>query len=156
VSNPEISKEMSWLAHTDKVQTIEFINSTLMGMEEGKSITWCIFNGQDFCGVFSLINILKQHRALIYNRAELAYWVCPEFEGQGIMTESGRRVVEFAFSDLRLHKLVVGHHINNHKSEKLILRLGFRFLYKEEEVFMKNSEWITCKFYELNSKEYTN
>jgi len=154
VSNPEISKDMSWQEHRDLSETQEFIDSTLKNTDLGRTITWCIFLNDKFCGIFSLISILKKHRALTYNRAELAYWAVPEFQGKGIMTEAGRRVIEFAFNELGLNKLVVGHHLNNKNSEALILRLGFNYLYTEEEVFMKNGTWITCKFYELKAKEH--
>jgi [ribosomal protein S5]-alanine N-acetyltransferase len=154
VSNPEISKDMSWQAHTNISETQEFIDGTLRNMELGKTITWCIFINGTFCGLFSLIGILKKHRSLTYNRAELAYWIGSEFSGQGIMTEAGKEVIHFAFTQLSLHKLVVGHHINNKNSENLIKRLGFTYLYTEEESFAKNNEWITCKFYELKSKDY--
>ena len=154
VSDPRISMDMSWEAHKDLSETQAFIDSALKSMEQGKSVTWCIFLNDTFCGIFSLIAILRKHRALIYNRAELAYWAAPEFQGKGIMTEAGKKVIEFAFRDLQLNKLVVGHHQNNRNSEALILRLGFNYLYTEDEVFMKNGEWVTCRFYELKLKEY--
>ena len=154
VSDPEISQDMSWEAHQHLSETQEFIDSTLKSMEQGRTITWCIFLDGEFCGLFSLIAILKKHRALTYNRAELAYWAARAFQGKGIMTEAGLKVVEFAFTELGLNKLVVGHHDNNRNSEALILRLGFHYHYTEEEVFMKNGSWITCKFYELKAKEY--
>lgn len=156
VSNQEISRDMSWLPHQNISETEEFIDSTLLSMEEGKNITWCIFFGDSFCGIFSLIAILKNHRSLTYNRAELAYWVGPEFQGMGIMSEAGKRIIEFAFYELKLNKLKVGHHINNKSSENLILRLGFHFHYVEKDVFMKNDEWITCKFYELRRSDFIN
>jgi ribosomal-protein-alanine N-acetyltransferase len=154
VSNPEISKDMSWQFHKNISETQNFIDSVVKSIDEGKSITWCIFFEGKFCGIFSLIAILKSHRALIYNRAELAYWIGPEFQSKGIMTEAGKKIIDFAFRELKLNKLVVGHHLHNKSSEKLILRLGFRFLYTEEEVFMKNEEWITCKFYDLKARDY--
>lgn len=154
VSNPEISKDMSWQAHTNISETEEFIENTLKNIDLGKAITWCIFFENKFCGIISLISILKRHRSLTYNRAELAYWLGQEFWGKGIMTEAGKKVIDFAFHDLKLNKLVVGHHINNRGSENLISRLGFKFLYTETDVFMKNDIWITCKFYEFNSKDY--
>jgi RimJ/RimL family protein N-acetyltransferase len=156
VSNYEISRDMSWLPHQDISETQEFIDSTLLDMEQGKNITWCIFLGNTFCGIFSLITILKKHRSLTYNRAELAYWIGPEFQGRGIMTEAGKKIIEFAFYELKLNKLIVGHHISNKNSENLILRLGFHFQYEEMEVFMKNDEWITCKFYELRRSDFIN
>jgi ribosomal-protein-alanine N-acetyltransferase len=154
VSDPLISNNMSWQAHQQLSETQEFIDTTLINMESGKTITWCIFFENTFCGIFSLISIIKTHRALVYNRAELAYWISTEFQGKGIMTEAGKRIIAFAFENLKLNKLVVGHHITNDSSKKLILRLGFHFLYTEEEVFMKNGEWITCQFYELKLKDY--
>lgn len=154
VSNSEISKDMSWQPHTDLHETKDFIKNSLISIEEGKTITWCIFFGNSFCGIVSLIAILKKHRSLTYNRAELAYWLAPEFQGKGIMTEAGTKVIDFAFHNLKLHKLVVAHHINNKSSENLISRLGFKFLYTEQDVFMKNDVWITCKFYEYNFKDY--
>lgn len=154
VSNPAISKDMSWDFHKSISQTKEFIVNSLKSMDEGKLITWCIFENDNFCGLFSLIGILRQHRSLIYNRAELAYWIAPEFEKKGIMTEAGKKVIDFAFINLKLHKLIVGHHVENINSENLILRLGFDFKYRENEVFKKNDAWIDCKFYELNNNKY--
>lgn len=156
LSNAEISKDMSWDAHKDISETQSFIDSTIENMKQGKNITWCIFYEKKFCGIFSLIAILKRHRALIYDRAELAYWLGSEFRSKGIMTEAGKKIIDFAFNELQLHKLVVGHHINNRGSENLITRLGFIYLYTEEDVFKKNGEWITCKFYELKSTDYLN
>lgn len=154
VSDPEISKDMSWDYHRSKGETQAFIDATLKSMEDGRTITWCVFYGDKFCGIFSLIAILRKHRSLTYDRAELAYWVGPEFQRKGIMTECGEKVLDYAFNTLKLNKLLVGHHIINKGSENLIKRLGFRFLYQEEEVFQKDGVWITCKFYELNHKDY--
>ena len=154
VSNPEIPKDMSWEPHKKVAETQEFINGVLQSMGQGKSITWCIFLGDQFCGIFSLIAILRKHRSLIYDRAELAYWIGPEFSKQGIMTEAGEKVIDFAFNELQLHKLLVGHHINNKDSENLIIRLGFTYTYTEEDSFKKNDKWVTVKNYELKSKNY--
>ncbi len=154
VSNPEISRDMSWEPHQNISDTRKFVDDTLESMKNGKNITWCIYFNDRFCGLFSLIGILKNHRALIYNRAELAYWIGPEYQGQGIMTEAGRKVIDYAFNNLQLNKLLVGHHIENRNSENLILRLGFKYLYTEDEVFKKRGKWITCKFYELKFKDY--
>lgn len=156
VSNPEISKDMAWQPHKNIFETQAFVDNTLLNMEQGKCITWCVFFEKKFCGIFSLIGILRQHRSLIYNRAELAYWLGPEFQGKGIMTEAGKRIIDFAFKEFGLNKLVVGHHIINDNSKNLILRLGFKHMYTEEDVFMKNNAWITCMFYELKAKDYLN
>jgi ribosomal-protein-alanine N-acetyltransferase len=149
LTNKEISKNMSWDAHKDISETIAFIERVKEEFEKGKSVTWGIFTNGIFCGVFSIISILRSHRSLVYDRAELAYWLAPEFQGQGIMTEAGQKIIDFAFQELKLHKIVVGHHMENKASEKLIKRLGFEFRYDEIEAFKKNGKWVDCKFYEL-------
>src|SRR5690349_8245053 len=83
VSNPEISKDMSWQAHQNISETKEFIQGVIQSMELGKSITWAIFMNDQFCGVFSLIAILRKHRSLVYDRAEIAYWAGLEFQKKG-------------------------------------------------------------------------
>lgn len=37
--------------------------------------------------------------------AEIGYWLAPDVHGQGIMTEAARLVVEYAFEELRLHRV---------------------------------------------------
>ena len=59
VSDPEISKDMSWLPHQDIFETQAFIDNALLNMGNGKCIIWCIFFQEKFCGIFSLIGILK-------------------------------------------------------------------------------------------------
>lgn len=152
LANKEISKDMSWEAHRSIEETIAFLKRVEEELEKGRSITWGIFENGLFRGVFSIISILRSHRSLVYDRAELAYWLGPEFQGKGIMTEAGLKIIDFAFNELKLHKIVVGHHLQNKASEKLINRLGFEFRYDEIEAFKKNGEWIDCKFYELRKK----
>jgi ribosomal-protein-alanine N-acetyltransferase len=152
LANKEISKDMSWEAHKDIAETVAFLQRVEEEFEKRKSITWGIFQNGMFCGIFSVISILRSHRSLVYDRAELAYWLGPEFQGKGIMTEAGLKIIDFAFHELKLHKIVVGHHVENKASEKLIIRLGFEFRYDEIEAFKKNDKWVNCKFYELRKK----
>src|SRR6266852_6225284 len=74
ISDPEISKYMAWEAHTQRSQTIDFLKNEVERIKAGKGITWAIFKDDSFCGLFSLIGLLRTHRALTYNKAELAYW----------------------------------------------------------------------------------
>ena len=48
VSDPEVSKDMSWDAHQNIEQTNKFIADVLVSMTQGRSITWCIFENNEF------------------------------------------------------------------------------------------------------------
>lgn len=154
IADPEISKYMAWEAHTDKDQTIEFVKGEVARAESGKGVTWAIFKDGCFCGIFSLIGLVKKHRALIFNKAELAYWLSRKWQGQGIMTEAGHRILEFAFQDLKLHKVCVSHFSVNDASKSLIKRLGFRYVGEQIEEFQKKGVWYNHKNYELLDREF--
>ena len=97
---------------------------------------------------------MLKHRALTYNKAELAYWLSRTYQRQGIMTEAGRSVLQFAFNELKLHKLVVSHFSDNVASENLIKRLGFRYVGEQVEEFQKDGVWHNHKLYELLESEF--
>ena len=154
ISDPEISRYMAWEAHTDRAQTMDFLKNEQARREAGKGITWAIFKDNSFCGIFSVIGIVRSHRALTYNKAELAYWLGRKYQGQGIMTEAGRRVLQFAFQELGLHKIFVSHFSINKASENLIKRLGFRYVGEQLAEFQKAGVWYDHKLYELLEVEF--
>jgi len=148
VQDNEISKYMSWEPHAEKSETITFIERLVTNFNEEKGITWSIFLNNEFCGIFSIISILTNHRSLIFKRGELAYWLGTEFQGQGIMTEAGKAVIEYAFGELDLHRLTVSHFSINSSSEKLIKKLGFQYIGEEHDAFQKQGIWHNHKLYE--------
>lgn len=151
VSDPEISAQMSWAPHTDQDQTLDFLIAVEDGWRSRKSLTWTIrcAESSTLVGVFSVINVQRLHRALVYDRAELAYWCARNWRGAGLMTEAGQAVIDYAFGPLGLNRLLVGHHLSNPNSERLIRRLGFAEIGVEHEAFQKDGKWIDIRMYEL-------
>jgi ribosomal-protein-alanine N-acetyltransferase len=70
------------------------------------------------------------------------------------MTEAVRRVMLFGYQELGLHKVVVSHFSVNEASEKLIKRLGFRYIGEQVEEFRKDGVWHSHKTYELLEREF--
>jgi Acetyltransferases, including N-acetylases of ribosomal proteins len=155
VSDPAVSEHMSWSAHRNKDETLAFLKRIECDLANERGFTWAIRSMGEFCGIFSIIGILRAHRALRYDRGELAYWCVVKHQGKGLMTEAGRSVIEFAFTKLLLNRIVVAHHLENDSSRRLIERLGFKLIGIEHEAFMKNGRWIDTKMYELLKKEYS-
>jgi RimJ/RimL family protein N-acetyltransferase len=154
ISDPEISRYMAWEPHYEKSQTLEFLRNEVARREAKRGVTWGIFKNDDFCGIASLIALVRSYRSLIYDKAELAYWLRLRHQKQGIMTEAIYQVMKFAFQDLALHKLCVSHFSPNIASEKLIRRLGFRYIGEQLEEYQKNGIWHNQKNYEILNKEF--
>jgi ribosomal-protein-alanine N-acetyltransferase len=78
--------------------------------------------------------VLKPNRALIGSieignevrnaRGELGYWLGKAYWGQGYMTEAARRILQFAFEDLRLNRVYATHHANNLASGRVMQKIG--------------------------------
>jgi [ribosomal protein S5]-alanine N-acetyltransferase len=69
----------------------------------------------------SLMSIRPEHR-----RAELGYWIAPDRWNNGYATESCRRVLEFGFDALNLHRIEARHFQRNPASGRVLLKLGMQ------------------------------
>lgn len=149
VTDPRICRLMSWLPHQDKSETRALIENLEQSRRDGRGITWSIFMDGRFCGIISLISIMRHHRALTYHSAELAYWLGVESQGKRIMSEAGRAVIAFAFRELGIHRLVVEHFTSNPQSEQVIKQWGFHYIGEKRHAFMKEGVWHNAKAYDL-------
>jgi [ribosomal protein S5]-alanine N-acetyltransferase len=151
VSDPEISRFMSWDPHASIDETKAFIADVRRRMAEGTTISWVIRERESgaVCGLVSLIAIMRTHRALRYDKAELAYWLGSRFRKRGYATEACRAVLDYGFAELGLNKITVAHAMENQASRELIERLGFRQVGIEYKHFAKHGHWIDHVTYEL-------
>lgn len=65
------------------------------------------------------------HRAPVIPSKMLGYVLSAEHWGKGLMTEASNAVVDFAFSDEKLELLTCSHFPHNHRSKRVIEKLGF-------------------------------
>jgi RimJ/RimL family protein N-acetyltransferase len=151
LTNPKISEFMAWLPHQKRAQTEQFVAHEIARIENNQGITWMIFNDEVFCGIVSLIGLIGTHRGMTLNKAEFAYWTVPSIQRQGIMTEACTAVVDFAFKQLSLNKLLVSHFSVNVASKQLIKKLGFEKVGVYKRDFQKNGIWYDHVLYELLS-----
>lgn len=60
-----------------------------------------------------------------FGRVELAYWVAPEYWGEGYATEAAGLLLDHGFSGLRLHKVTAKAFEFNDRSRRVLEKLGF-------------------------------
>jgi len=149
VTNPEVTEFLAWDPHENKEVTLGLINSLIQAQQSEKGYHWVLVQDPEICGIVSLIDVRRQHRCWTINRAELAYWLAPKFQKQGLMTEACKTVLKFAFTHLMLHKVNAFHASDNPPSGRVIQRLGFRYVGEELEAFRKDERWHSLKQYEI-------
>ncbi len=69
---------------------------------------------------------LSEIRRGVSQSATLGYWIGEPFAGQGFMGVAVRRLAEFVFQDLRLHRIEAACIPTNEPSQRVLLRCGFR------------------------------
>ncbi len=72
-------------------------------------------------GQISFNNIVRG----AFHSCHLGFGVDAALEGKGVMRESVARAIEWAFDDLRLHRIEANHRPENVRSAALLRRLGF-------------------------------
>ncbi len=124
---------LPWVDATNQVADSEaYIRGTLRDFKEFRAFTAGIWSMGRLVGVIGHNRIDWAHRI-----GFPAYWLAPQAEGQGIMTQCLRAVIEHAFTELRLKQLVVAVATENHRAQKLPLRLGFK-----QVSTLKKAEWL--------------
>ena len=74
------------------------------------------------------------------DEAEIGYWLGAPYWGRGIVPEAARRVLRHAFEELKLERIWCGYYDGNEKSRKVQEKLGFRYQWTTEGLFVPQME----------------
>lgn len=87
-------------------------------------------------------------------KAEMGYWIGKIYRRQGLMTEAINLMLEFAFNDLKLHKIYARVFDGNVPSMKALKRNGFKLEGHLRGEIFKNRRWIDELYFGLLKSEY--
>ncbi len=150
---PDMTKFMTFDPPQKKEETREFFEAS-QKLFPKKAIRWGILLDGKFVGIISLEDIKRKPNAFRLDFAEMGYWLNPEFHKQSIMTEAGKTILKFGFEKLALHKITIYHIAENTASQKVIEKLGFRFIGESRDHLFRFGKWWNDKMYEMNSDEF--
>jgi [ribosomal protein S5]-alanine N-acetyltransferase len=100
----------------------EWISKHPATFNEGKGVTFAITRKNEgaLVGAISLMQMIKGHQA------ELGYWISSNHWNQGICTEAGMAILQYAFRDLGLVRVYARHLTRNPASGRVMQKLGMR------------------------------
>ena len=104
---------------------------------------------KEVIGCISLDKVNFEHK-----NAEIGYWLGSKYWGQGITTEAGKLILNFAFKKIKLHRLYGFAFHDNPASQNVFKNLGFK-----KEGFLRQTHWRFGRWrddfqYGLLSKEF--
>ena len=121
-----------------------FIHMITQALQENQGITWGIYlPGQDNqIGNLGFWRIVKEH-----HRAELGYMLHPDYWRQGIMSEALTAILNYGFTQMRLHSIEANVAPNNIASVKLLEKHNFvREGYFRENYYVRGTFQDTATY----------
>jgi len=145
---PDDAKELFALvdAHRSRLREwLPWVDATRKPADTGKYIAAALRENDATraftCGIWSngrLVGIIGHNRIDWANRIGFpAYWLAPAGEGRGIMTRCCRVVIDHAFGELRLGRLVLAVATDNLRAQRIPEKLGF-----VKVSTLRKAEWL--------------
>lgn len=126
----EATKEqMTWFAELDKDGT-------------GMWLAVCSLDNKTFYGAGGLNSLSKEHK-----KAEIGFWLLPDFWGQGIMKEAMPLICDFGFDKLGLHRIEGFVESENVNCKKAMAKLDFQHEGTMKDCEIKNGKFISLDIY---------
>lgn len=136
----EFKLYFSWCQQEESLAAAQaVIKKNHQRLVEGTMYAFAIFYDEQIVGMIDLHEINQGQKA-----AKTGYWLDRDFRGRGIITESEAALIKFAFSKLRLHRLVLEAQTRNKASQAVAKRLNFNF-----EGIKKESDLIDGEFFDM-------
>ncbi len=111
------------------------------------------FAGVDGKRIVGALNLSSIERSMFQN-GRLGYSVDHEWAGRGLMTDMIRRVQQFAFDGLQLHRLEANVIPHNVPSNRVLLRCGFRLVGMSPRMIKIADRWQDHNMYAQTVEQY--
>ena len=132
-----------WLPWLDVTTTLDderaFIRTSLQGFAEGKAVEFGIWHQGRIVGGIGLHFIDE-----VNHSGEIGYWVSEDRQGKGLVTRACVAVLEHAFHELALNRVVIRVDVDNTRSRAIPVRLGFT-----QEGVTRQSDWLYTRFRDM-------
>src|SRR5687768_15714590 len=116
-----LSPFMHWMTPGYSIDSANaFIQQAIEKRAARKSLSLGILRGERFIGSIGFV-----YFDWVAGKAEIGYWISADEEGKGIVAESARMLIDFAFRELELNRIEIRCSSDISGSAVIALRLGF-------------------------------
>ena len=143
LSNPEVIKH-----YGVSYDTLEGTKAQMKWFNDleasGEGLWWavCSKDNTQFYGSGGVCDLSVEHR-----RAEIGFWLLPEFWGNGFMQEAMPLIVDYCFQKLNLHRIEGFVESHNKNCKRAMEKLDFEFEGTMRDYEIKNGELISIDIY---------
>lgn len=132
-----------WLPWLDNSKTLDdtlnFRKLSIDLFSKDEALALGIFYKSTLTGIISFNKIDWQNGVVL-----IGYWLSESHQGKGIMTESCKALINYAFTELQLNRVEIRCAEGNKKSRAIPERLGFK-----QEGIIRQGEWLYDHYVDL-------
>ncbi len=120
----DLTEYLLWSAHPDRRYTEDYLRYIEGRYAMGEFYDWAVVERKSgrMIGTCGFTRFEFAH-----NSGEIGYVLNPDFHRQGYATEAARRVIDFGFSELKLHRIEAKFMKGNEASLHVMEKLGMSF-----------------------------
>lgn len=118
VRDPEVALQLGVTA--DDPGAVRAVLDARSALRGPRSYAFAIELDGIAVGELGMSSVEPRHRT-----ARISYWLIPQARGRGLATRALASVAAWAFADLDLYRLALGHRVNNPVSGAVARRAGF-------------------------------
>jgi ribosomal-protein-alanine N-acetyltransferase len=145
LSNPDVIRYYG-ISYASIEETKNQLN-WFMEIEKNNTGRWrAIISKQnnEFLGAIGFNYWSIEHR-----RADLGFWLLPQYWGMGIIKEVLPVMISFGFKEMKLHRIEAEIESKNISPRKLLLKQGFIHEGTKRDYEVKNNQFIDLDIYSL-------
>lgn len=147
----KVTEYLLWYPHKNIEQTSDYLLYVQASYRAGDFYDWALVDNKTkkMIGTCGFTRLDFNH-----NLAEVGYVLNPEYWGQGIAVEAVRRVMDFAFMELNVHRVEAKYIVGNDASRRVMEKCGMTF-----EGIQRSSMYIKGQYRDIGicsilSEEY--
>ncbi|MDD4822033.1 MAG: GNAT family N-acetyltransferase [Bacteroidales bacterium] len=115
-----------WLTFIDTTKKIadtqKYIKSVIDVPDENREYIFVIFYDSVFAGLIGFEGTNKYNK-----KTEIGYWLSEDYRKKGIVTESVKGLMRFAYKDLEINRIQIKCAVGNIQSSNIPKQLGYKF-----------------------------
>jgi len=123
-TDPEVTKYLTWPAHSNIAVSEMVIESWLQEYEKDSYYQWMI-ELKEIGQPIGSISVVRQNDRV--EEAEIGYCIGSQWWHKGIMTEALAAIIEYLFTDVGMNRVAARHDPNNPHSGGVMRKCGMKY-----------------------------
>jgi [ribosomal protein S5]-alanine N-acetyltransferase len=128
------------------------LSESLLAWDEGKIFSFTIAD-PDSNRLLGRIGIRKTERLNVWN---LGFWMHPEHQGKGYMTESVLAILAFGFDRLGAIQIEASYALWNKSSQRVLEKVGMKSIAYIPHAFQKRGRWVEANKTSITKVKWLN